>query len=205
MDTIIQINNKLMAEHNPQPAPIHQATENAPPPPYTDSDSDSDSDSDDEEPMKLIINANHSIHGSNNLVPTSPSALADATKFSAILLNAINQLNNAATTAPNAPHVPSPTPRRLRVDLTINCGIAVVGNRNVIGNIGLKPKAATLTQNGFVPADGQPTAPEPEGVVAGAKRKAEEDEDTDIDAPQAKRLHGDGDHSVGNDQLQTPP
>lgn len=174
MDTITQLTNKLMAEHNRQPAPLHQATENAPPPPYTDSDSDSDSDSnsDEEEPMKLTINANHSIHGSNNLVPTSPSTLADATKFSTILLNAINQLNNAAAAATPANTSQS---RRLRVDLTINCGIAVVGNRNVIGNIGVKPKAPTLTRDGFVSADGRPMGAEPEGVVAGAKRKADDE------------------------------
>lgn len=171
MDTITQLTNKLMAEHNRQPAPFHQATENAPPPPYTDSDSDSDSDSDEEEPMKLTINANHSIHGSNNLVPTSPSTLADATKFSTILLNAINQLNNAAAATP----ANTSQSRRLRVDLTINCGIAVVGNRNVIGNIGVKPKAPTLTRDGFVSADGRPMAAEPEGVVAGAKRKADDE------------------------------
>lgn len=200
MDTLTQLNNKIMAERTRQPPTVHEPIDTAPPPPYTnadDSDSDSDS-SEDEEPMKLIINANNSVHGSNNLVPTSQSTLADATKFSAILLNTIAQLNNAANDQTSLS-------RRLHVDLTINCGITVVGNRNVVGNIGLKPKAPTLTPNGFTAA----TDLTFENVVAGAKRKAEDkvshvppasilakpctdlgdpEQDTGPNEPEAKRL-----------------
>lgn len=172
MATITQLTNKIMAERArqqlQQPA-THQPIHTAPPPPYTESESDSDSDSDDdesdEEPMKLVINANHSIHGSNNLVPTSPSALSDATKFSTILLNAITQLNGAAGAQTGQA-------RPLRVDLTINCGIAVVGNRNVIGNVGLRPKAPTLTRDGFVALSVEGAEG---GAFAGAKRNAEDD------------------------------
>ena len=198
-----------MAERAHQPV-VHQAIDTAPPPPYTESTSDSDDDSDDEEeePMKLVINANHTVHGSNNLVPTSPSILADATKFSAILLSAVTQLNNAVAAA----NAQTGQPHCLRVDLTINCGIAVVGDRNVIGNVGLKPKAPTLTPNGFAAAATDDTAMGAESAVAGAKRKANDDDedvssstqitlqpwntsltdqpkqDTASDAPQAKRL-----------------
>lgn len=175
MATITQLANKIMAERARQQLQqdaVHQPIHTAPPPPYTESESDSDSDSDegdnkDEEPMKLVINANHSIHGSNNLVPTSPSALADSTKFSTILLNAITQLNSAANAQLGQ------TRRPLRVDLTINCGIAVVGNRNVIGNVGLRPKAPTLTRDGFVAASSVEGTEG--GAVAGAKRKTEDD------------------------------
>jgi cytoskeletal protein RodZ len=174
--TITQLTNKIMAERAHQPA-IHQAIDTAPPPPYTESTSDTDDDSDDDdeqEPMKLVINANHTVHGSNNLVPTSPSILADATKFSAILLSAVTQLNNAVAAA----NAQTGQPHCLRVDLTINCGIAVVGDRNVIGNIGLKPKAPTLTPNGFTPpAATDDTVMGAESAVAGAKRKANDDDE----------------------------
>jgi cytoskeletal protein RodZ len=175
MDTITHLTNKIMAERAHQPV-IHQAIDTAPPPPYTEtSDTDEDSDDDDEEePMKLVINANHTVHGSNNLVPTSPSTLADATKFSAILLSAVTQLNNAVAAA----NAQTGQLHCLRVDLTINCGIAVVGDRNVIGNIGLKPKAPTLTPNGFTPpaATGDAVMGA-ESAVAGAKRKANDDDE----------------------------
>lgn len=172
MATITQLTNKIMAERArrqlQQPA-THQPIQTAPPPPYTESESDSDSECDDdesdEEPMKLVMNANHSIHGSNNLVPTSPSALADATKFSTILLNAITQLNSVANAQIGQA-------RPLRVDLTINCGITVVGNRNVIGNVGLRPKAPTLTRDGLVAASVEGAEG---GAVTGAKREAEDD------------------------------
>lgn len=183
MDTITQLTNKIMAERAHQ-STIHRAIDTAPPPPYTESNSDVDSDdeSDDEpEPMKLLINASHTVNGSNNLVPTSPSTLADATKFSAILLSAVTQLNNAVTAA----NAQSGQLHCLRVDLTINCGIAVVGDRNVIGNIGLKPKAPTLTPNCFTAAAATVDAvTNAESVVAGAKRKADEDEeDGNVSSP----------------------
>ncbi|KAL1585299.1 hypothetical protein WHR41_05898 [Cladosporium halotolerans] len=171
MDTFItQLTNKIMAERANQPQQQHQATHTAPPPPYSDPDTDADSDDEedsDEEPMKLVINASNTIHGSNNVVPTSPAALADASKFSAILLQTIAQLNQAARA-----HDGSMRP--LRVDLTVNCGVAVVGDRNVIGTFGLKPKAPpTLTPNSFGP-DPQLAVAEAQ-VAAGAKRKAEDE------------------------------
>ena len=155
MDPITQLSQKLLAERARQ-GPQQQRS--PPPPPYAPSDSGEDSDNDEHEedepassPLKLTINAAHSIQGSNNLVPTSPTPLADATKFGTILLHAVKQLNNA--------HVKSG--RAVKVDLTINCGITIVGDRNVIGNVGLKPKAPSN-------AIGSP------GAVAGAKRKAED-------------------------------
>lgn len=158
------------------------------PPPYSehDSDSDGEDEDDDDEPssptMKLTINAGHSIHGTNNLVPTSPSPLADATKFSTLLLHAINQLNNPnlGATAGNA------RPRRtLKVDLTINCGITVVGDRNVIGNVGVRPKAPIQNPAGPSAAGTSDLA-----AVAGAKRKAEDMSSSDGE-PAAKRLAAD--------------
>lgn len=168
MDTFItELTNKIMAEGAAHQQ--HQATHTAPPPPYSDPDTDADSDDEDpdeEEPMKLVINASNTIHGSNNLVPTSPSALADASKFSSILLHTIAQLNQAARGRDGSM-------RPLRVDLTVNCGVAVVGDRNIIGTFGLKPKAPTLAPNGFA-VDAQVAAAGAQ-VAAGAKRKAEDE------------------------------
>ncbi|KAK5168088.1 uncharacterized protein LTR77_006656 [Saxophila tyrrhenica] len=146
----------------------HQPPPDTAPPPYDgpDSDSDSDAGDDDEEddstpppssPLKLTINAAHQIQGNNNLVPTSPSALSDATKFSAILLHTVNALNKAAGVENGRRR------RALKLDLTINCGVTVVGHRNVVGSVGLKPKPAMA-----VAGTGN--------AVAGAKRKAEKDD-----------------------------
>lgn len=163
MDPITQIAQKMIAERARNTAQIHPPPE-ADPPPYSPSDDgdENGSDSEDDEeappcPLKLTINAAHSIRGTNNLVPTSPAPLADATKFSTLLLHSINQINNAHATSKRA----------LRVDLTINCGITVIGDRNVIGAVGLRPKGGLSIIEGPVPEARA-------GAVVGAKRKAEE-------------------------------
>lgn len=165
MDPITHISQKILVErarqNSQQRSPIEAA-----PPPYTSSDSGNDSDDEEEDdepqsPLKLTINAPHSIQGSNNLVPTSPTPLADATKFSSLLLHAVNQMNNVA----NAPDM---KPRRnVKVELTINCGITVVGDRNVIGNVGLRPRPPPTAIAGPIGGLGS-------NAVVGAKRKAEE-------------------------------
>ena len=180
MDPTTQLCHKLNAERThqslrQQPTPPEMA-----PPPYTPSDTDSEPDDDEERdtssPLKLTINAAHSIQGSNNLVPTSPTPLADATRFSTILLAAVNQINNAATEG----KAKGP----LRVDLTINCGITVIGDRNVVGNVGLKPKPAAQATAG----PGATLASQPVNAVAGAKRKVE---DVDgVEQSQPKRTAG---------------
>lgn len=153
-----------------------QAMDNVPPPPYTDADSDTE----DYEPQqqqqqqhKLTINADHKITGQGNLVSVNPSILADATKFSAILLKTIAVLNTAAT-ADNGGD--GQTRRPLCVDLTINCGVHVIGSRNIVGNIGLKRKAQIPTPEGSsTPAEMVDIGAE--GAVGGAKRKADSDDD----------------------------
>lgn len=159
MEQVTQLANKMIAERARNISNITPPTE-APeidPPPYAASEASDSDDEDDNEPatrpLKLTINAAHSIHGSNNLVPTPPTPLADATKFSTLLLHAVNQINNAVAASPRRP---------LRVDLTINCGITVIGDRNVVGAVGLRPKSVPEI----------PTAVAPPACV-GAKRKAE--------------------------------
>lgn len=124
-----------------------QAMDTAPPPPYTDTDSDA-GDYEQQQPQhKLTINAEHKITGQGNLVPLNPSALADATKFSAILLSAITRLNAAANADGDG------QTRQICVDLTINCGVTVMGSRNVVGNIGLKRKAPVPMPDGSKAAE----------------------------------------------------
>ncbi|KAK5145703.1 hypothetical protein LTR32_002587 [Rachicladosporium monterosium] len=172
MDSIQHICNKLTAERAHHRQSLSTAT--TPPPPYTPSDTtdagnDSDSDNSDDEP--------DDIPGSNNLVPTSPSILADARNFSALLLAAVQQLNASAAEGGK---------KGVRVDLTINCGVTVVGDRNVIGNVGLRARAGVAGQGGGVGA--MANAPE-EVTAAGAKRKAEDEEDAvDGGEPGAKRI-----------------
>ncbi|CAK4034604.1 Hypothetical predicted protein [Lecanosticta acicola] len=190
MDSAAHLTQKLLAERarNRQQ---HQQQQQDPPPPYSESDNDADPDSDDEEdeeegedyesPMKLVINATNTIKGSNNLVPTNnPSPLADASKFSTLLLHAIKQIdaaNAADSTKPN---------RGLKVDLTINCGITVIGDRNVVGNVGLKPKGASA---------GSASASASTAVVAGAKRKAEDGVPSEAEPAVKKVSMGEDDHA----------
>ena len=170
MDPITHITQKIMAERARQTTQRQPSTlpETALPPPYTTSDSDGDStdgDDDDDAPpsstVKLTINAANSIQGSNNLVPTSPTPLADAMKFSTVLLQAVKQINDVVTSSDAKPR------RKVKVALTINCGITIIGDRNVIGNVGLKPKSPpdAIADSGAVMGA---------SAVAGAKRRVEE-------------------------------
>lgn len=132
-------------------------------------DSDDDDDDPDGEtcPVKLVINAAHSIQGSHNIISTSPTPLGDATRFSTLLMHAINQIN---VVNGNAAGGQSASRRPLKVDLTINCGITVVGDRNVVGNVGVRPKTPA---GATAPPEASTTST---AAVAGAKRKSEEAE-----------------------------
>lgn len=163
-----------MADRNRQPttttSTTHQsqaideeAINTAPPPPYSDSNSDADEDY--EPPQKVVINAEHKITGVGNLVPTNPSALANAAKLSAILFKAITQLNNVA----NANATADGQTRPLHVDLTINCGVTVYGSRNVVGGFAIRRKETVAEANAAEVVLGA------QGTVAGAKRKVDDE------------------------------
>lgn len=152
------------------------------PPPYEDSlDSDAELDSEDDdehepraqEPLKLVINTASSVHGCNNLVQTPPPPFTDITNLSTSMLQALNQINAANNTSAASS---SGRPRMLKVELQVNCGITVIGDRNVVGGIGLRHKGATATAPGPSTAE---TAPKIDAASAGAKRKAE-----DVSMPQ---------------------
>lgn len=176
MDSITHITNKMLAERARQQRQ-HTPAESAPPP-YSAADDDSDSEDDEDEPpvpMKLTVNAAHNIQGCNNLIPTSPQPLADATKFSTLLLHALNQIN-AANAATSCDVTCSRKRRRaLKVDLTINCGITVVGDRNVIGHVAMKQRE---------PVPGASS----NAAVAGAKRKAGDSSLEHGEQPATKRI-----------------
>ncbi|THX09176.1 hypothetical protein D6D13_06301 [Aureobasidium pullulans] len=102
------------------------------PPAYTAQDtlSDSEDEDDDDEdpsPITLVLNTDTQVQGIGNMIATPP--LADATRLSALLLAAVQSLN-AAKTAATKPGSQTPV---LQVNLTINCGITVTGNNNVVG------------------------------------------------------------------------
>ena len=89
-----------------------------------------------------------------------------------MLLSAIARLNAAANADGDG------QTRQLCVDLTINCGVTVMGSRNVVGNIGLKRKAPVIPM-----PDGSKDAEVvlgSEGAVGGAKRKADDGDDDEV-------------------------
>jgi hypothetical protein len=152
-----------------------EALNTAPPPPYTDADDegndDSDSDSDPRDiwgrPQKITINAGRSIKGVGNLVsPASLSALSEAKLFSTTLLAVISQLNNSVGAGGCG--------RRLNIDLTINCGITIVGHKNVVGFPMKRNDDGKFTV--AMPSSSEGEAKGAEAAVAGAKRKADDDE-----------------------------
>lgn len=112
-------------EHHPQqlsdtPPPAYSAEE-------TLTDLEEEEDEEDPSPVTLILNADTKVDGTGNMIATPP--LADATRLSTLLLAAVQSLNVARTSATESG---SPTPM-LQVNLTINCGITVVGDKNVVG------------------------------------------------------------------------
>lgn len=175
MDSITHITNKMLVERARQQQ--QQTPRESAPPPYTAADGDSESEGDEDEssmPMKLTVNAAHNVQGCNNLIPTSPQPLADATKFSTLLLHAVNQIN-AANAKANCNVTCSRKRRRaLKIDIAINCGITVVGDRNVIGHVAMKPRAPAAAASSC-------------SAVAGAKRKAD-DSSPKEDEPATKRI-----------------
>jgi hypothetical protein len=131
MDSLMHSCQKIMLERATGEEGEHHPQElsDIPPPAYTAEDNLSDSEDEDEDPspISLVLNADTKVHGTGNMIATPP--LADATRLSALLLAAVQSLNAARA---NATASGSPTPV-LQVNLTINCGITVIGDKNVIG------------------------------------------------------------------------
>lgn len=129
---------------------------------YSDSDSNvSDADNEDPSPVTLTLNAGTTVHGTGNLVATP--ALSDATRFSALLLAAVQKLNAIAEAAATGGEGDAKSRPILQVQLVVNCGIMVTGDRNVVGY----------------------RAPQTMSLPGGVKRKAVADGE---EVPAAKRV-----------------
>jgi hypothetical protein len=133
MDSLMHSCHKIMLERASAEDGEHhpQQLSDIPPPAYTAEENLTDSEDEDEDedpsPVTLVLNADTKVHGTGNMIATPP--LADATRLSAFLLAAVQSLNAAKTSAAESG---STTPT-LQVNLTINCGITVIGDKNVIG------------------------------------------------------------------------
>lgn len=181
MDSLLHATRKILIERatNPPQQPTDPIPETAPPaysasPPayYTDDCSyDDDEDENEEEqatqdadpsPVTLTLNATTSIQGEGNLVAAGP-ALADATRFSALLLAAVQSLNAKAEAEARLASGEEQGGKRVRpvlnVQLVLNCGIEIHGDKNVIG---------------FRPAAVGPKTQASQAQSVGVKRKAEE-------------------------------
>lgn len=137
------------------------------PPPYTPPTEDLFGD-DDEDFMapttNITIHVPTSIHGSNNIVNMPP---LDTTRVAAILMAALNQKNNQAAMV---------GARQSNFNIQFNCGVHVVGDKNVVGNVGIRPRPTQT--NPAAPSPASPTSPAPVPTMSmvsiASKRQASE-------------------------------
>jgi hypothetical protein len=116
------------------------------PPPYTPpANSFFDEDDEDAEAAQttnITIHAPTSIHGSHNVV-TVP--MIDSARIAGLLMSVMNQKITVAGG------------RQSNLNVQINCGMTVVGDRNVVGNVGLRTRpivpAPTSSSTQGTPAD----------------------------------------------------
>ncbi|OCK80622.1 hypothetical protein K432DRAFT_382031 [Lepidopterella palustris CBS 459.81] len=133
-----------------------------PPPAYTTAAATDFSD-DDDTTTSVILNASTQVRGSFNIITTTP---LDTPRISALFVALMKGAPNAVA------------PERIKIQ--INCGVTIVGDRNVVGTIPVRPRpqatvAVVETQN----------AAEGEGDKWSPKRKAEEDPS---DIPSSKKV-----------------
>jgi hypothetical protein len=134
MDSLLHSCHKIMLEQQSSGNNEHpqHSPDAAAPPAYTQKDDMAELEDigdecqdEDPSPVTLTINAGSHINGSGNMIAAPP--LADSTRLSTLLLAAIQSLNHARSSDT------SQSFSILHVDLTINCGITVNGDGNVIG------------------------------------------------------------------------
>jgi hypothetical protein len=105
----------------------------------------------------ITFNAPMTIHGSNNIV-SFPSA--DFTRMAAMIIATVQK-----TTVQES----------LRnISINLNCGITVVGQRNVIGSVGVRPMALRQQLGQQAAAASDTVAQSGLGTATSSKRKAEE-------------------------------
>lgn len=158
------------AQGSPQESVIDQAilypsgqrsrSMSAPPPYYHDAEPIDD----DVPDVCLVVNALHEVRGNHNIVPTTP-VLLDAYRGPIALIHDLSRQHAARNRSCRA----------LRVNLTVNCGITIVGDRNIVGNVGIKAKlqgtAAVRHEHPTMDA----AASLLPNATAGTKRKAQDD------------------------------
>ena len=157
------------------------ATPTTLPPPYTgptraEEDADvGDEEYDDQQPPPLVhINASTTIQGSNNIIPSVPLETAH---ILATVMATLRRYNPQVVTG--------------NVQVRIDRGVNIVGDRNVVGVVGIRPRqpvAANYPMAARVAATATATATATTTAAAAAaarKRKPEEQSDG---APEAKRI-----------------
>ncbi|EON67380.1 hypothetical protein W97_06633 [Coniosporium apollinis CBS 100218] len=171
MESLLHILSKsaaaAAANHQPTTVPTLE-----PPPAYTahpDLSSDPEDEEDDCEPStNITINASTNIQGSYNLIALSHS---DPARLVAVVLGALNASS-------------ARTSRRGDVHLNINCGITIVGDRNIVG----APAASLLKMKAEAGTAPRPSVADGVAPAGGRKRKADDGSD---ELPEAKRAKTD--------------
>nr|POE47484.1 hypothetical protein CFP56_00815 [Quercus suber] len=130
----------VQARNNPAPLPADEL-----PNPY-------------DEPITLTVNVPYEIKGDLNVANVVP--LVDATRYCTVLLTSIKQLVQQDGALARVP--------RPQINLVVNCGVSVVGDRNFIGAPVPRPQLVLAT--GVVNGERlQQAVP----VLAGTKRSAQ--------------------------------
>jgi hypothetical protein len=138
------------------------------PPPYTPPahgflDEDDEEEEESAPRTNISIHAPTSIHGSNNIV-TMP--MLDTTRLAGIIMTAINQKITAVGSQQN------------HFNIHINCGINIVGERNIVGNLPMRkyPMPGVPSTSTMAEVTPTPTVPNQATVSPASlgKRKASE-------------------------------
>ncbi|KAK3077540.1 hypothetical protein LTS18_009961, partial [Coniosporium uncinatum] len=135
--------------------------------------------------LHLNINASTTIHGSNNLVSIPQ---LDSARLSAILVSALRQHAAQSQTMKADGSM-----RAAKVNVEIDCGISITGDRNVVGNVPISLRRRQGEGVGSSTSSTAPVSAVAEAVTAatagasstGAKRRADDDGG---DQPRAKRV-----------------
>jgi len=97
------------------------------PPPYTASAEGFDEEEEEDLPTtNITIHAPTIIHGSHNVVPVS---LMDSTRLAAVFTSLLSQKIAAQGAG-----------RQSNFNVQINCGVNVIGDRNILGHLGVRPR-----------------------------------------------------------------
>ncbi|KAF2428858.1 hypothetical protein EJ08DRAFT_650835 [Tothia fuscella] len=151
------------------------------PPPYTPP-TENLFDEEEEAPATTItIHAPTVIHGSNNIVSLSP---IDTPRLAALLASALNQKNQATLLSG----------RQSNFNFTFNCMVNVVGDRNVIGNVGLRSRAGAPVAGPVKATEATGVDDMPNATSLGKRKASEEPEDS----PEAKRTETSTDAVAGS-------